>query len=234
MENNNPEIMYKKDNRPMNSILMYAGLYFILPTFIYVILMQFNKDEMFLSSTVNLIIYLIGIVLFVVYLKEYLLTDLNDVKLRNIKLGSSVILGYFVLILSNNVSASIMDVISQFIEIEDTSLNQEAIVQLIKGGYLVPMIITSVICAPFVEELIFRKAIFKLSKKPAIGIIASSFAFGLIHVINGGDYIQSIPYIISGAAFGVIYIMNKENIWPCILVHALSNLISIVGIFLLF
>ena len=233
MENNNNQIFYY-DKRPKNTLLLYCLFFFIVPSFLAIGLMLFTKDELFINSTVNLLVYILAFIIFIVYLKDYLLDDIDSAKENKINILSSMFIGYFILMFANTFSNSIMEMLKPIFNLEDSSLNQQAIEELINGGYFFPMLITSCICAPVVEELVFRKAIFKITKTPALGIIVSGLAFGLIHVINGGDYIQSIPYIISGVAFGTIYVINKNNIWSCILVHALSNTISLVAILFLF
>ena len=59
----------------------------------------------------------------------------------------------------------------------------------------IALIVFSVLLAPVVEELVFRKAIYGLFEKKSIplAIAISGLTFGYIHVLSG-DYIQIIIY----------------------------------------
>ena len=107
---------------------------------------------------------------------------------------------------------------------------------------------TVVFIGPAVEELVFRKAIFGLVENQKIAFIISAISFGLIHLstelINlfskGGftglalaeTLIVSLPYFGMGIFLSWFYKENGKNISLLIAIHALSNLLSVLGIFL--
>ena len=73
-----------------------------------------------------------------------------------------------------------------------------------------------------------------------MGLLLSSICFGLIHITSSFGYynglsllLMTIPYVISGVAFGYIYIKNDCNIVVPTIVHMLSNIISMLGIIFL-
>lgn len=137
-----------------------------------------------------------------------------------------------------------------------TSGNQETINNMVNSGILpfITMVFVTVIAAPIVEELVFRKSFFALSKKKGIAcILISGLIFGSIHVaesvlvqvmgliqdIDGYsitniiiEFINLISYVASGIAFGIIYKKSNYNIWVTILIHATYNLMGFFALFL--
>lgn len=85
--------------------------------------------------------------------------------------------------------------------------------------------------APFTEEITFRYLLFgKFTQRSIkwIMFIVSSILFGLAHLANfNGDLVQTIPYMILGAYFALIYVFYK-NIWGAIFTHWLFNSMNIV------
>ncbi|MCC5894151.1 MAG: CPBP family intramembrane metalloprotease [Alkalibacterium sp.] len=82
--------------------------------------------------------------------------------------------------------------------------------------------IITVICAPIVEEILFRGVLLnKLALTFGIrkGILFSSIIFMVFHLNS-----FFIPQLIGGILLGIIYIKTKQLIYP-ILAHALNNLI---------
>lgn len=84
-------------------------------------------------------------------------------------------------------------------------------------------IISTVIMAPVVEELLFRGAIeghlLRIWKKPAYAIIVSSLLFGLVH----GNLVQAPFAFLLGLALGWIY-YHTGSLLPSILMHFINNL----------
>lgn len=80
--------------------------------------------------------------------------------------------------------------------------------------------------APFTEELTFRYLLFgKFSQSSTrwFMFVISSIFFGLIHLANfNGNIVQTIPYMIIGAYFSLIYLIY-DNIWGSIFTHWMFN-----------
>lgn len=88
-----------------------------------------------------------------------------------------------------------------------------------------------VICAPIMEELLFRKAIIDRTAKygEGVAIIFSGLVFGLFH----GNLVQFSYAFFVGAFFGFIYLKTKNIAYPIIL-HILVNFVgSFIGSFIL-
>ena len=99
------------------------------------------------------------------------------------------------------------------------------------------MTISTVIYAPFVEELLFRKCIRKIIKgndkyTKIIYILISSIIFGLLHVItldaSFNDILMGIPYMVVGLSLGYIYIKTDDNLFGTMQFHLMHNTILLI------
>jgi membrane protease YdiL (CAAX protease family) len=94
--------------------------------------------------------------------------------------------------------------------------------------YVVTLVITAVIAAPLVEELVFRGVVLRglLSRIPAVGAIAlQALLFGVAHVdpVRGVGNV-GLVFVLSGvgAAFGgAAYLLRR--IGPTVVAHAIFN-----------
>lgn len=89
-------------------------------------------------------------------------------------------------------------------------------------------IITVVLFAPFLEEVIFRGILLsdiKRSHSTMVAVIISSAVFGIVHL----NLIQGFSAVLSGLVFAYVYLATK-SLWSAILLHALNNGCSIVMI----
>lgn len=101
----------------------------------------------------------------------------------------------------------------------------EALIQDALVKMPVYLVFSTVIFAPFVEELIFRKCLRKVFNSDIIFILASGFLFGLVHSLTGIGTLQMlyiIPYGIFGALFAYIYV-KTNNIWVSMTFHFIHN-----------
>lgn len=89
----------------------------------------------------------------------------------------------------------------------------------------VSLIITVVILAPILEEIVFRgilqKSLLRKGIKPSYAILISSFIFGAVH----GYPWQFVGAFLLGTVLGLVYEKTKSLLMPIIL-HAFNNLIS--------
>ncbi|MBO5055633.1 MAG: CPBP family intramembrane metalloprotease [Lachnospiraceae bacterium] len=85
--------------------------------------------------------------------------------------------------------------------------------------------LTTVILAPLVEELICRGIIFRIAGKVSPGFWAANciqaLAFGILHM----NLVQGIYAFLLGLVLGYIY-GKYRNIWICMLLHGVINLTS--------
>lgn len=85
-----------------------------------------------------------------------------------------------------------------------------------------------VILAPILEELFFRKILFKRLHKQnslVISVIVSSLCFASIHILP--DWQNVLPTFIFGVICCLIYINTKNILYPIIL-HFTGNLITLI------
>ena len=110
------------------------------------------------------------------------------------------------------------------------SNNQSDIVELL-GSYPVYTLITTVLLAPIIEELIFRLSIRKIFKNDILFIAMSGLIFGSMHVLGNTnsmiDLLFIIPYSIPGFMFAYIYTKSK-NICIPMGMHFMHNTIMII------
>lgn len=85
------------------------------------------------------------------------------------------------------------------------------------------LIFVTVICAPIMEELMFRKMLIDRTYKYGEGmsIVFSGLVFGLFH----GNLNQFVYAFFLGVFFGFIYVKTKNIIYPIIL-HMLTNFLG--------
>ena len=181
-------------------------------------------------------IYILAIFFLIICLypeikNDYNLYHSNEAKILN-TIGIGILL-YFGLTIASNILSQALGRINGSIP---ESQNQNAIVELFNGNWLlkITMLITTVIVGPLVEELVFRKSIFKLIPNGIVSIIVSSILFGLLHTISFNYsfmelIIVTIPYIGAGISFGWVY-YKTNNIYASYMLHAGLNLLSVLMI----
>jgi hypothetical protein len=135
-------------------------------------------------------------------------------------------------------------VISSFIAVPESSVNQEIINEAMSfsvWGNVFP----TIIAAPFVEEIIFRviigggifMALTTLFNRKhlkgrkiafsVIAIIISSIIFGYVHVTSG-DYLAIFPYIVMGFGLGIMYFASGRNVLMSIGLHMYNNIFATI------
>lgn len=139
--------------------------------------------------------------------------------------------------------------------LSDTSDNQEALNNVLFGPYKIGIIVTVVLMAPVIEELVFRKSIHtcimpntKSIESRIIRVLVSGICFGMLHVISPiiqyisiGEFVNALrallqvfPYLVMGFVFGALYEVNDGNVIPGIIVHAAWNTISVISTYISF
>lgn len=124
----------------------------------------------------------------------------------------------------------------------DIAANEEANRAFIQNSPIIGLISIAIV-APFVEEMVFRYGVRKISGRNKYFPIVSALAFGIPHVLAGLDFanfftfsnllefVYVVPYGALGYAFGMIY--NKtDNILCSMTSHFLHNLMCFVIILL--
>lgn len=123
----------------------------------------------------------------------------------------------------------------------EDSENQKTVVSIMKSSAMIPMIISTVLFAPVVEELVYRKCIFYYSRgyKIYVRYIFSIVLFTLPHVITSigkfsfGNYmLMIIPYFLDAFMLALIYHKGKYNIYTSICAHMLNNILAVILLFI--
>lgn len=211
-------------------------------------------------ATMNLAIYLLSMAIVVPLLIKFLITDFKNAIRMAGNFWKNFGLGIAILFVANTVAnyfiifaTTALKVFPDFKDISTTSGNQSAINDLLESGIypMLVVIIMTTILAPILEELIFRKCFFNLSKNKGIAIIFISGAiFGSIHTVESvisivQDIVSNVEgvsyanivmellnftsYFVSGIALGFIYKRSNYNIWVNIMVHSLYNFIGVIA-----
>ncbi|MGL4949190.1 MAG: lysostaphin resistance A-like protein [Anaeroplasmataceae bacterium] len=193
---------------------------------------EYIKASALVQALSNFVTYFVLFVLMIVFLRDKLKSDFIKIKSKKLKFVIQVvglsILFYLAVFL-------IQFVTSRYV---DQSTNQNSIEFLFDNGQAFLMIIVTVLFAPIVEELFYRKAIFSVFeyKKAYIPILISALAFALPHMISTQasvlDWILiAIPYLFSGLAFAIIYEKTDRNIYVTIGIHAFNNIMACIFMF---
>jgi|GEM_PF-1968295 len=193
-----------------------------------------------------------ALLLFVTYLlvfipiflinREVIKEDYFYLKEKHKPVYSKVLADGFVFIGFSIVLGLISNLLSSSLKLPSTSENQELIVKIMKSSGAIYAIISVVILAPLVEELVFRKSIFSFFKNKKTAICVSALTFGFIHILSelltifsnfnfntiANLAVQSISYLGAGFFLAYWYEKNNRNITLLILMHSSSNLFSVL------
>ena len=184
-------------------------------------------DDMWFSFILPLFLrnFLLAII-FILLLRKALFWDLKRFKTDFLSNIAGIIIGMvFILVLTvlaNN--------IYELIGIEDTSANQASIVSGFKGKYAYLMF-ASVLIAPFVEEILFRKFIYGLIEEKFkwpwwSSVIISAVIFAAIHDTS----VFFFQYFFTSLVLCLSYSLFKKNIWVPIGIHFLNNSLPLLAL----
>lgn len=208
-------------------------LYFIYFELIVMLInyLGFNYNNFSYNKKVLLLFisnFLFMIYLLIIYRRE-LKDDLKDYK----KYFKGYINKYFIYYVIGVALMAGSNLILQKITGLKLSGNESTLRELIKS-IPIYMGFSTVLYAPFVEEIIFRKSIRNVTKNKKVFVLLSGFIFGILHITsfsNVKEIIMGIPYIIMGIDFAVIYV-KSNNIFTTMIFHLFHNLILFLMIIL--
>jgi len=214
----------KKMPKAIMMILSYIFSMFVMPgVAVRTLVTVFNvRDRAMLMVLGNFFSYLFLAICALAIVGDDLIADFKKIP-PWFKYVRGIVGGWGMLFLFNVLSSALVVFLTHSSE---ASKNQQAINSIMDVHPWI-MASTTVLLAPLVEELVFRKTLMGSMKKfPAgLSIIISSMLFGLIHVVSGGDFIFIIPYMAMGIPLGWSYHKN-QNIWFPIGIHMMQNLFS--------
>lgn len=179
----------------------------------------------------NFLAYLITLITVLIFSLEFLKEDFLKLKEKPKYYLIYILISIFGFIIITYVVELLLSFVTS-----DQSENQNTIEFIIENGGAVTMIIATVLLAPILEELVYRKAIFQIFKKYSLAAayIFSIIAFTLPHVLSSdmadlGNWILiTIPYLLSAFLLVLVYHKSNENIYVTILVHMANNLLAVM------
>ncbi len=109
------------------------------------------------------------------------------------------------------------------------SQNQQNVNGILNSGLAIAFMLTIIISAPIIEEVVFRLIIvgrFKDVLPPVLMAIISALVFAAAHYSIGDPIFALVPYVFVGGAAATMYIISGYNIWVPICIHMVNNLMA--------
>ena len=209
-------------------ILIFAILYTVLFVFDGVKLLASLMPSAIANYLVYVVLALYGSFLF----KDRLIKQWNEIGKTKRKFFFGVLTGWLFLFLMNVVFELVSEMLKQFFELVGQGLNQSNIQSTFQEQPILIAVFACVI-GPLVEELIFRQTLLRYLRKSLptwLSIFIAGLAFALTHMhsLDLSEWVGAIGYLGAGLAFSIIYVKEKENIYYPLLIHMLSNSLSLI------
>lgn len=254
--------------RSLLLIGIYVSVFYIFGSFISLIISGIFSlfkievsHEALMYAIINFSTYFILALSLIPFCIKIFITDFHKFKNHLTKNILIIIISTIVLLTSTIIVSLLIYLLlfilnkigivgNKYIELDSTSENQQLITEMLTSSIpsAILTIIPTVILAPILEELVFRKALFGLNQKiPALGIIISSIIFASIHVVSGifsnsilflagketfdaiiVECIYFFSYFTDAVVLSLAYYLSNYNIYVTILIHLINNLISVV------
>lgn len=209
-------------------ILIFAILYTVLFVFNGVKLLAFLMPSAIANYLVYVVLALYGSFLF----KDRLIKQWDEIRKTKRQFFFGVLTGWLFLFLMNVVFEFVSEMLKQFFGLVGQGLNQSNIQSAFQEQPLLMAVFACVI-GPLVEELFFRQTLLRYLRKSLptwLSILIAGLAFALTHMhsLDLSEWVGAVGYLGAGLAFSIIYVKEKENIYYPLLVHMLSNSLSLV------
>lgn len=195
------------------------------------------SDQMWASITLPQFLgNLTLIVLLLVLLGKSLVADFKKFRKDWLKNIGIIILSFGAILVGMNLIGSVYELLG----IEGSSNNQELINYALSSSTKYYMMISIVLFAPLLEELIFRKLLFGLVETSMklsgiVAVIISSVVFAALHIdfSNLKDLVFIFQYLFLAGAISFSYYKFDRNIYIPIGIHFLNNFLSLLVILFL-
>jgi len=219
----------------------------ILPLYFYILknfciipvarLCTVNTETASFMPMVALIRNTLILILIIIVYREYMRDALSALSRDKISNTVKWLLRGFLYVFVARIVDGIVCMVINHIKPEDlvnhTSENQQRVNAFLDSNIGLA-VISTVLIAPIVEEMVFRVVIFHTMRKANVffAIIGSSVIFGILHVwkelISGSSmaFVYAISYFGTAMALSILY-EKRKNIILCILLHMMVNIISI-------
>ena len=209
-------------------ILIFAILYTVLFVFDGVKLLASLMPSAIANYLVYVVLALYGSFLF----KDRLIQQWNEIGKTKRKFFFGVLTGWLFFFLMNVVFELVSEMLKQFFELVGQGLNQSNIQSTFQEQPILIAVFACVI-GPLVEELIFRQTLLRYLRKSLptwLSIFIAGLAFALTHMhsLDLSEWVGAVGYLGAGIALSIIYVKEKENIYYPLLIHMLSNSLSLI------
>ena len=209
-------------------ILIFAILYTVL--FVFDGVRVF--DAPLPSSAGTYLVYTIMFVYGCFLFKSLLLKKWNEIRKTKRKFFFGVLTGWLFLILMTVVFGFVSEMLRQFFGLVGQGLNQSNIQSTFQEQPLLIAVFACII-GPLVEELFFRQILLRYLRKNlptwlSVFLVGLVFALTHMHSLSLSEWVGAVGYLGGGLAFSIIYVKEKENIYYPLLVHMLSNSLSLI------
>ncbi len=220
----------------IGSVFFIFPLYIIGPKVAGLPLTEYLQNTQLVTEhtyVVACVSHIVGIIAFIIFFKKVIKEDALFFKNKWLKSILIIVIGTVLLY----VSGYIMDLIYRALGFtdNDTSTNQQMIIDALNGSTRYFVIFYTVILAPIFEEIVFRKLFYntlKTTKLPVwaiILIIATTFAG--IHVMTDIESLVYFPqYFVLSAIITLAYAISKENLFVSTGLHFINNLIAVIQV----
>lgn len=212
------------------NILVFIVLFF-LETFwssiIFYVLERIgiNLNSIYLRLIIIIISWIVFMcILFIIYRKSLI----DEFKLYKNNFKKFFIFGLKVWF----ISLTLMILSNIFISfVYNSNSANEEIVQSYLIKFPIYTTISTLIYAPFTEEIVFRKSLRNVTDNKIVYILLSGLIFGFCHVIAGisntMELLYIIPYGIMGCSFAYIY-SKTDSIFVSMSMHFIHNFITLI------
>ena len=220
---------------PTTGEIVAGVVYLVLHMFIVAEILFFLFDMAGVMPSLmvlNVLYFAIGTVVLLICMRRYL--KVSFVRFRQFgasKNALTILIGYGVTF----GLAMAVGIVVSILAPDVTNYNQEAVEALMGQNIFISLFI-AVILAPFLEELLFRGAIFAplRRKNRILAYAVSTLAFAFLHIASAlffapffDLFFVMLVYIPSGLVLAWVY-ERSGNIWTAISLHAVWNLIAVL------
>lgn len=204
----------------LGSVIIY-GLQFGI-----INLVQIFKPEWLMNGDISLMVslipmYLIGMPIMILLVKTVPAVKLEKHSMKVWQFLLALLMT-FCIIYSSNIVGTIISTIVGFIK---GSAVNNVVMQITSGTSIITMIVYMVICAPIMEEVIFRKLIVDRTVRygQGVSVLLSGLMFGLFH----GNLNQFVYAFALGMFLAFIYVKTGK-IKYTIIIHMIVNFVGSV------
>ena len=203
---------------------------------LYTVLFVFDGDKLLASvmpSTIaNYLVYVVLALYGSFLFKDRLIQQWNEIRKTKRKFFFGVLTGWLFLILMTVIFGFVSEMLRQFFGLVGQGLNQSNIQSTFQEQPLLIAVFACII-GPLVEELFFRQILLRYLRKNlptwlSVFLVGLAFALTHMHSLSLSEWVGAVGYLGGGLAFSIIYVKEKENIYYPLLVHMLSNSLSLI------